>query len=349
MMSAAQSPTSSPYRVIFMGTPAYAAKILESLARDQRFELCLAISQPDRPQGRKQLCVPTAVHALAEQLNIPLLQPSKIKDPQLLAQLEAYQPDLMITAAYGRLVPSSILTLPRLGAINVHGSLLPAFRGASPVQSCIVSGATESGISWLLMDEELDHGPVIARRTLSLSATEDAENLMARLADLAAEQTPDILADYCEGRIKPVAQEHAQASWTHLLRREDGWIDWNRSALALDQQIRGLYPWPSTLAHYEGRDVKILQARPLTDQEDQEIRQLAQKASCVIEPGMLLSQGGEELIIACAEGSLAVSRLQFSGQKQQEASQIAHNLKRGSKFTSLGAPPPILSRTDPKK
>ena len=308
-----------PLRLIYMGTPAYAAEILAALADDRRFELALVVSQPDRPQGRRQERLPTAVAALAAARELPLIQPAKVRDRAFVEALAEARADMIVTAAYGRILVPEVLELTRLGAVNVHGSLLPRHRGAAPVQQAILDGDAESGISWLVMDEEVDHGLVIAREAIPIEADDDAASLMQRLASLAARHTGDVLAAYAAGRLVAREQDHEAATFTRLLTRSDGAIDWSRPAQAIERQIRGTRPWPGAYAAYEGRRVKIHAAH--LREEDREAQ-----------PGTLLANDEAGLVVACGSGQLVIESLQFAGQRRQRAQAIGHNLAIGSRF-----------------
>ncbi|MDI9471089.1 MAG: methionyl-tRNA formyltransferase [Bacillota bacterium] len=311
----------APARIVFMGTPDYAAGILSRLARDPRFDIVLVVSQPDRPQGRRQELLPTPVRLVAEEHKLPLIQPARVRDDAFAAAITAARPDLILTAAYGRILVPRVLAIPPRGAINVHGSLLPLYRGAAPVQAALLAGDRETGISWLLMDEEVDHGPVLQRERLKILDTDDSASLMERLSLLAAAKTGDVLAAWLAGELEPQEQNHAKATFTRLLRREDGEMDWERPAHELALQVRGLRPWPGAWTELDGKRVKIHAATAREAKNDNNTA-----------PGSLLGLDPEGIRIAAGSGELVISELQFAGRGRQTADAVGHNLAPDTRF-----------------
>jgi methionyl-tRNA formyltransferase len=219
-------------------------------------DLVLVVTQPDRPARRGLNVTPPAVKVAAGELGLPVYQPEKIRDPEPVGRLRSLAPDFLVVVAYGQVLPPAVLESARLGAINVHASLLPRWRGAAPVAHAILAGDPETGVTIMKMDEQLDHGPILGVRATPIGESEDAVALTARLADMGAELLVDTLANFDELRV--VGQDHKQATFAPKLSREVGNLDWNLDASDLDRRVRALQPWPgATLPTSRGR-VKVL-------------------------------------------------------------------------------------------
>jgi methionyl-tRNA formyltransferase len=218
-------------------------------------EIQLVVTQPDRPGHRMKMTAP-AVKVAAQELGIEVYQPEKIRDPEAVERLGALEPDLLVVVAYGQILPRSVLSIPKRGAINVHASLLPRHRGAAPIAHAILAGDSETGVTIMRMDEQLDHGPILAMRSTPIGRDEDAVALTSRLAEMGAELLVDTLARLDD--VQPKEQAHEEATVAPRLNREDGELDWTISAEELDRRVRGLQPWPGvTLPTKVGR-VKVL-------------------------------------------------------------------------------------------
>ena len=218
-------------------------------------EILLVITQPDRP-GHRMKVTPPPVKVAAQELGLPVLQPEKIRDPSVVERLRELAPDLMVVVAYGQIIPRDVLAIPAQGVVNVHASLLPRHRGAAPIAHAILAGDGVTGVTIMRMDEQLDHGPILATREISIGSREDAAALTSRLAEMGAELLVETLARLDE--IEPREQEHAQATLAPRLRREDSELDWNMRAEEIDRRVRAFQPWPgATLPTSRGR-VKVL-------------------------------------------------------------------------------------------
>ena len=218
-------------------------------------EIQLVVTQPTRP-GHRRKPAPPPVKVAADALGLPVIQPARIKAPEVAEQIRELSPDLLVVVAYGQIVPESVLSIPRLGAVNVHASLLPRYRGAAPVAHAILSGDRETGVTIMRMDEQLDHGPILSSRKTSIGDSEDAAILTRRLAVMGAQLLVETLKNI--ERITPRDQEHGQATFTPRLRREDGDLDWGLGPAEIDRRVRALQPWPGvTLPTSRGR-VKVL-------------------------------------------------------------------------------------------
>ena len=243
-------------RIILFGTPAFAIPIADALR--SLGEVVAVVTQPDRPKGRKQILTPPALKAWAQKHGIPVLQPEKL-DADFLKTAQNASPDVGVIASYGNIIPKSVLDIFPRGIVNVHPSLLPRHRGASPVQATILSGDSIAGITLMLTDEEMDHGPIIAQEHLPIWPHESAHELQERLSHHAAELLANVLPEWVAGKRKAEPQDHAAATYTKMFNREDGKIDWTQPAGAIERQIRALNPWPGTFTTLpDGTRLKVL-------------------------------------------------------------------------------------------
>lgn len=267
-------------------------------------EIELVVTQPDRPANRLQVVAP-AVKLAAQELELELFQPERIRSPEAMSRIAESAPELLVVAAYGQIVPSSVLEIPSRGPLNVHGSLLPRWRGAAPVASAIREGDQVTGVTIMLMDEALDHGPLLSRRELPIGSREDAVQLTARLAQLGAELLVDTIARLDE--IEPVPQDHGGATYAGKLSRADGELDWSLPADVLDRHVRAYRPWPGVTVPFAGGRVKILSGRPLPGSGD---------------GGAVLRTGRDGVEVACAEGAYLLEAVQLPGRKPMPARQL---------------------------
>jgi methionyl-tRNA formyltransferase len=250
-------------RIIFFGTSSFAVPSLQALARDGRFDTAGVVTQPNRPVGRHAVMTPPAVKTAAIQLGVSSIQqPEKLKDESFQNWINTVGPtcDAFVIASYGKILPQWLLDLPKHGVINVHGSLLPRWRGASPIQATIAAGDTVSGVSVMLIDAQMDHGPVLARVEETIRSDDTGGSLHDRLAELGAKTLPQTIIDYAEGRLVPMEQDHAHATHCSILTRDDGKIDWTQRAEEIERLVRAYTPWPGTWTMYEGKRLKILNA-----------------------------------------------------------------------------------------
>jgi methionyl-tRNA formyltransferase len=252
-------------RVVFMGTPDFAVPALQALIDTPGFEVVGVVSQPDRPAGRgRELSTPPVKRA-AQQAGIPVFQPEKLRTPEAVEHLAAWQPDVLVVAAFGQILKPNILDLAPHGSINIHASLLPRWRGAAPIQYAIRAGDAETGITIMRMDPGLDTGPMIESRTILIAPDETAATLHDKLAALSAEMLPDVLSRYLSGDLAPVPQPDEGITHAPTLNKSEGEIDWAQPAVAIDRQVRAFTPWPGTFTTLDGETLKIIAGRPLTD------------------------------------------------------------------------------------
>ena len=247
-------------KYIFLGTPEFAAVILEKLINaGHRPEA--VVCNPDELIGRKKVLTSPPVKVLAEKFNVSIFQPEKLhNNSEFLKQIKKINPDLAIVAAYGKIIPKNILDIPRYGTINIHPSLLPKYRGASPIQNTILNGDKKTGVTIMKLDEEMDHGGIISNMEVQISKNDTCESLSQKLAISGAEILIKTIPDYISEKIKPIEQNHSKATYTKIIKKEDGKIDWSKSANEIERMTRAFYPWPTAWTVWKGKTFKILEA-----------------------------------------------------------------------------------------
>lgn len=258
------------FRILFFGTSEFATPSLRALASDGRFEITGIVTQPDRAVGRHADLTPPAVKAAALELGIQTIQqPEKLKEEAFQSWIKDVGPscDAFVVISYGKILPQWLLDLPKNGVINVHGSLLPRWRGASPIQAAIAAGDAKSGVSIMLLDAAMDHGPILEMKEDVIALDDTGGALHDRLAELGARTLPDTLARFLEGKITPMEQDHASATSCGILTREHGKIDWNKAAYEIERLVRAYTPWPGTWTMDDGHRLKILNASVITGDE----------------------------------------------------------------------------------
>lgn len=293
-------------RILFMGTPDFAVASLKRLVSDGH-EICGVFTQPDKPKnrGHKLAFSPVKEYALTQTLTV--YQPVRVRDAEVLATVEALNPELIVVAAYGKILPEEILNAPKYGSINVHSSLLPKYRGAAPINWAILNGEMETGVTIMYMAKELDAGDIIHQKTTAISREEDALTLTTRLAELGAEALSETIGMFLNGTAARIPQEHEKHTYASMLSREMSPIDWGRTAWQIDCQVRGLIPWPCAETELAGQRFKVYRTAP---------GQATDKA-----PGTVLSAGKKGIEVACGDGqSLYITELQVQGGKRMAAS-----------------------------
>ncbi len=243
-----------------MGTPEFATPTLQAL-HNSHHDVLAVVTQPDRPKGRGRRLLWSPAKEVAGTLGYPVLQPLRIEEPWFIEKIIALNPDLFVVVAYGRILPGSFLSIPRLGAINIHASLLPRYRGPSPVQWAIINGDKETGITSMWMDEGMDTGDILLKSKVSIKPEDTSQSLHRMLAEIGAQLLIDTLSRLESGRLVAIPQEKADATYAPLLKKEDGRIDWSRDARSLDAFVRGMNPWPGAFTSLFGKRLKILKAK----------------------------------------------------------------------------------------
>ncbi len=290
-------------RTVFMGTPEFAIPPLEGLIA-AGVNLVGVYTQPDRPKGRGKKLAASPVKQLARQHDIPVFQPQKLRDPQAVEELRALRPELIIVVAYGQILPKEILDMPRYHCINIHASLLPKYRGAAPINKAIIDGETETGVTTMLMDVGLDTGDMLVKRAVPIGADETAGELHDRLAILGRETLEETLSLLCAGELVGEKQDDSLSCYAPMLKKEDGLIDWTKTAGEVHNRVRGLDPWPGSYTYLDG-DVLKIAATTLADGEG--------------EAGTILCADKNGVVVACGEGAIRIGELQLAGKKRLAA------------------------------
>jgi len=246
-------------RIVFMGTAAFALPAMKAVAAAE--ELIAIVTQPDRPRGRGRELAPPLVKTLALDLGLSVLQPERVKDPLFIAQLRELEPELIVVAAFGQILPAAVLDLPPLGCVNVHPSLLPKYRGAAPINWAIIKGETRTGVSIYRMDQGMDTGPLLLTREVEIGADETAEELGKRLAEIGGELVKEAIKGLKQGTLKPMPQDEKGASYAPLFKKTDGLIPWHEAAAQIRNRIRGMVPWPVAYTAWQGKMLKIYKGR----------------------------------------------------------------------------------------
>ena len=293
-----------PLRLVFMGTPDFAVPSLRALldGEDAVVGVC---TQPDQPAGRGMALRPSPVKVCALEHQVPVFQPPKLRRvPAVLEQLTSWQPDLIVIAAYGKILPPPILDLPPHGCINVHASLLPKYRGAAPIQWAIADGETETGITVMQVSQQMDAGAILLQKTTPITHSETGGSLHDKLAVLGAEALREALALFRQDKLVARPQDETQVSYAALIKKEDGRIDWSQDASSIERRIRAFHPWPSAFTTVQGKLLKIYSAR------------LEQSPISPAAPGSVLASAPNQLLIATGSGALALEEVQLAGKKR---------------------------------
>ena len=304
-------------RTVFMGTPAFAVPVLEALDRATAVQVVGVYTPPDRPRGRGREPEATPVKAAALEMGLPVFQPASLRSARVQAEFSELHPDLVVVAAYGRLLPPEVLTLPPHGCLNLHPSLLPKYRGPAPVAGAILDGLEATGVTLMLLDEGMDTGPIVAQQQVDLAGTETADTLTAGLFRLGAELLLDKLGPWTSGQLRAVPQDHDQASLTTKLERSDGLADWNLPARELELRQRAFTPWPGLFTQWQGKTLRLLEVvavePPLHD-----------AGFLAGEPGLVQGLAREDapVGIVTAQGTLALKRVQMEGRRAATAAEF---------------------------
>jgi methionyl-tRNA formyltransferase len=289
-------------RVVFMGSPEFAVPTLRALLDAE--EVVAVVAQPDKPSGRGQKTVAPPVATLARERGVELLQPARARDPVFLARLQELAPDVAVVVAYGKILPQAVLDVPRHGCLNVHGSLLPRYRGAAPVQWAILNGDTETGVTIMRLDAGMDTGPMLLWRKVSIDPDETAGHLMTRLAGIGAELMLVTLGRLQGGALVETPQDHARATLAPMLEKSAGVLDLARPAAEVKNRVRGVDPWPGAQTLLEGEVLKVWGARVVSGSGP---------------PGRVLGADRDGVVVACGEGAVSFAELQLPGRKRLPA------------------------------
>ena len=297
-------------RIVFMGTPEFAVPSLEHLILNQ-FRVAAVYTQPDKPAGRGRSTVPSPVKRAALTLALPVLQPVSLKDKDAVAQLAGFSPDVIVVAAYGQILPQSVLDIPEYGCINIHPSLLPKYRGASPVAAAILSGDDFTGVSIMLLDRGLDTGPVFIRAAVPVSPQDTTGSLTVKLSLVAARLLQEVMVRWPRGEIAPQPQNESEATFCGQFTKEEGEIDWELPAVDIWRRVRAFNPWPGCYTRWRGRQLKIIEAVPLPREG-------------IIEAGKVVALDREEAAfgVCTGDGVLGISKVQLEGKRAMSAAEF---------------------------
>jgi methionyl-tRNA formyltransferase len=320
-------PAVSVLRIVFMGTPGLARASLQALLDEAGFEVVAAVTQPDRPKGRALKLQPSPVKELALLAHVPVLQPERARNEDFLQQLRGLAPELIAVAAFGQILPQAVLDLPRLGCLNVHTSLLPKYRGAGPIQWAIINGETETGVTIMKMDAGLDTGGILSQERTPIAPEDNADTLHDRLAEMGAALLVRTIRACVVGGVQAQPQPAQGISYAPKVKKQDGQIDWNQSAQAILNRVRGLMPWPGAFTHLPAEPqphlLKIWQAATLSLQGP---------------PGQILHVDKGKLVVGCGQDALQILALQREGGRRLNAQEflIGHALRPGQQLGQLG-------------
>lgn len=302
-------------RIVFMGTPDFAVPSLLALLQGPH-QVVAVVCQPDKPRGRGKVLSSPAIKMMAQEYNIPVLQPSSVRVDSFLHELSGFAPDLLVVVAYGKILPVEVLELPKLGAINVHGSLLPKYRGAAPIQWAVINGDHETGVSIMQMDAGMDTGHILYKKLITIRPEETSGELFGRLAQLGGEALGEAIDQLNAGLITPQLQDHSHATTAPMLSKEMGHLDWSQPAHRLHSLIRGLDPWPSAYGFINTKRFRFYRPQVVPLHTD-------------TEPGTVLRADSLGLLVATGENCLCIKEIQPEGKKRME---VATYL-RGASFS----------------
>jgi len=308
--------------VVFFGTPQFAVPTLRRLL-DSTHSVAGVITQPDRPRGRGQKITHAPVKALALERGIPVYQPDRLKPAEVADTLRGWGADLGVVAAYGRIIPEHLLTIPRLGMINVHASLLPKYRGAAPVHRAVINGDSQTGVTIMRVVKELDAGGMFATVTRPIGPDETSDVVESALADMGAELLVTVVEQLGSGNAREEPQDNTQATYASRLTKEEGLIDWTRSASDLHNRVRGLYPWPHAYTFFKGTRLIVLRSV------------VADASASATSPGTILRATSEAIHVATGDGELAILEVQPEGRRAMRAHDflLGHRLATGETFS----------------
>ncbi len=309
-------------KVIFMGTPEFALPSLDALVH-AGFDVLAVVTRPDKPKGRGRAVEASPVKKRALALNIPVYEPAKVSEPSFIDAIKALAPDFIVVVAYGKILPKALLDIPKRGCVNAHASLLPKYRGASPINRAIINGDKETGVCAMLMDEGMDTGPVLSCEKTPIGDDETAEALAKRLSEIGATLIVKTLEHMLEGNIRPQAQSGGNATYALPLKKEDGLIDWNKGAQEVKNLVRGLEPWPGAYTRWKGALIKIHKAEAAEN-----------SGADNGPPGAVVDAQAGSIRVRCGSGVLNIIELQPESKRRMSAADFVkgYRLKQGDSF-----------------
>lgn len=304
-------------RIVYMGTPEFAAIALDALVKEH--DVVAVITQPDKPQGRNRKLVPTPVKVKAQEYDIPVYQPQKVRDEETVQMIREYHPDVIVVAAYGQILPESILNIPAYGCINIHASLLPKYRGAAPIERAILDGEQVTGVTTMYMEKGLDTGDMIDKVEVKIEADDTGATLHDKLAKAGANLIIKTLSKIQDGTVKRTKQDDTESCYAAMLTKEMGQIDFSRSADELERLVRGLIPWPCAYTDIDGKNVKIYKTSVVKmDDAYKNAVQEKTEVSLAFAPGEIVEVTKKYIVIACGKDALMIKNLQPEGKKAMD-------------------------------
>ena len=313
-------------KIVYMGTPDFAVNPLHALA-EAGYEVAGVITQPDKPKGRGKTMLPTPVKEEAMKHGFPVYQPVKVRDPEFLQVLEKLDPDIIVVAAFGQIIPKSILELPKYGCINIHASLLPKYRGAAPIQQAVIDGEKESGVTIMRMGTGLDTGDMISRIVVPIAKDETGGTLFDKLAEAGAKLLVETLPHIFDGTAVYEKQpEESPTPYAGMITKQMGLINFGKSAAELERLVRGLNPWPSAFTFWNGKTLKVWESSVVKSEE---------AGTEKPEPGTVVKTDKKGIYVACGEDVLVLSQVQLEGKKRMDADAFLRgcHIETGSRFT----------------
>jgi len=306
-------------RIVFMGTPQFAVPTLGRLLQTQ-LQVVAVYTQPDRPAGRGRELSPSPIKRVALQHGLTVVQPTRLRRPEAIAELASFSPDVIVVCAFGQILSQAVLDIPPHGSLNVHPSLLPKHRGASPIAGAILAGEEETGVTIMLMDVGMDTGPILTQVRVPIDPEDTTGTLSERLAAISADLLVSSLEDWLEGRLTPTPQDNSRATYTKPIEKEQGELDWRLSAMQLWRVVRAFNPWPGSYTHWRGPTLKVLQAKPLAGAPGGELGEVLALAP---RPESREKDPSHPVVgVQTAEGVLGLVRVQLEGKKPMMASEF---------------------------
>jgi methionyl-tRNA formyltransferase len=299
-------------KIIFMGSAAFAVPSLNELHKAGH-NIEVVITQPDKPAGRGRKLSSPPVAEQAKQSNLPLYQPKSVKAKKVIEKISSLEPDIIVIVAYGKILPKELLELPRLKCVNVHASLLPKYRGAAPMNWAIVNGEKETGVTTMFINEELDAGDMLLSKSIPIGDDDTTLTLQEKLASIGADVLLETIEKIKDGTIKPEPQDGTKATFAPIMKKEDGYINWNKGSLEIRNLIRGMQPWPSAYTHLDGKMLKIYCATIL-------------ETTVTETPGTVLA-AGDDIVVATGDGKLCINELQLEGKRRMTSTDFLHGHK----------------------
>lgn len=299
-----------------MGTPEFAVPSLKMLI-DEGYEVAAVVAQPDKPKGRGKKVEVLPVKKYALENGIRVLQPEKVRTPEFIAEIREINPDLIVTAAYGKILPKELLDIPPLGCINVHGSLLPKYRGAAPIQWAVINGEKVTGITTMYMDVGMDTGDMLVKKEIAIPEEMTAGELYIKLSELGAEALKETMVRIRDNSLERIPQNHAEATYAPMLQKEVGLINWEKSAREIHNLVRGTNPWPGAFTFYKGNRMRVWKTEVIDDKESNSA------------PGTLCACSKEGIAVAAGQGIVNIKELQFDSGRKMSAEECWHNISEG--------------------